>query len=121
MNNINQIIGGLFPPHQPKEDEYINEADGLIYCAKCRTPRQCVIHHGERIITPLVMCDCQRITEEREEAAFQKRQAEFRIERMKASGLQDRYLHQSRNQQSPRICRSVERDEKELYRTAFVG
>ena len=84
MNNINQIIGGLFPPRQPKEDEYINEADGLIYCAKCRTPRQCVIHHGERIITPLVMCDCQRITEEREEAAFQKRQAEFRIERMKA-------------------------------------
>ena len=36
MNNINQIIGGLFPPRQPKEDEYINEADGLIYCAKCR-------------------------------------------------------------------------------------
>ena len=93
MNNINQIIGGLFPPRQPKEDEYINEADGLIYCAKCRTPRQCVIHHGERIITPPVLCDCQRITEEREEAAFQKRQAEFRIERMKASGLQDRYLH----------------------------
>ena len=93
MNNINQIIGGLFPPRQPKEDEYINESDGLIYCAKCRTPRQCVIHHGDRIITPPIMCDCQRILEEREEAAFQKRQAEFRIERMKASGLQDRYLH----------------------------
>ena len=93
MNNINQIIGGLFPPHQPKEDEYINEADGLIYCAKCRTPRQCVIHHGERIITPPVMCDCQRIAEEKAEAAFQKRQKECSIERMKASGLQDRYLH----------------------------
>ena len=93
MNSINQIIGGLFPPRQPKEDEYINESDGLIYCAKCRTPRQCMIHHGDRIITPPIMCDCQRISEEREEAAFQKRQAEFRIERMKASGLQDRYLH----------------------------
>ena len=93
MNNINQIIGGLFPHREPKEDEYVNKADGLIYCAKCHTPRQCVIQHGDRIVTPPVMCDCQRIAEEKAEAAFQKRQEEFRIERMKASGLQDRYLH----------------------------
>ena len=94
MNNINQIIGGLFPHREPKEDEYVNKDDGLIYCAKCHTPRQCVIHHGDRIVTPPVMCDCQRIAEEKAEAAFQKRQEEFRIERMKASGLQDRYLHE---------------------------
>ncbi len=93
MSSINKILGGLFPHREPKEDEYINEADGLIYCAKCRTPRQCVIQHGDRIVTPPVMCDCQRTAEKKEEAAFQKRQEEFRIERMKASGLQDRYLH----------------------------
>ena len=93
MSSINKILGGLFPHREPKEDEYINEADGLIYCAKCHTPRQCVINHGDRIVTPPVMCDCQRIAEEKAEAAFQKRQEEFRIERMKASGLQDRYLH----------------------------
>ena len=93
MSSINKILGGLFPHREPKEDEYINEADGLIYCAKCHTPRQCVIHHGDRIVTPPVMCDCQRTAEEKAEAAFQKRQEEFRIERMKSSGLQDRYLH----------------------------
>ena len=93
MSSINKILGGLFPHREPKEDEYINEADGLIYCAKCHTPRQCMIHHGDRIVTPPVMCDCQRIAEEKAEAAFQKRQEEIRIERMKASGLQDRYLH----------------------------
>ena len=93
MSSINKILGGLFPHREPKEDEYVNKADGLIYCAKCRTPRQCVIHHGDRIVTPPVMCDCQRTAEEKEEAAFQKRQEEFRIERMKSSGLQDRYLH----------------------------
>ena len=93
MSSINKILGGLFPHREPKEDEYINEADGLIYCAKCHTPRQCVIQHGDRIVTPPVMCDCQQIAEEKAEAAFQKRQEEFRIERMKASGLQDRYLH----------------------------
>lgn len=93
MSSINKILGGLFPHREPKEDEYVNKADGLIYCAKCHTPRQCVIQHGDRIVTPPVMCDCQRIAEEKAEAAFQKRQEEFRIERMKASGLQDRYLH----------------------------
>ena len=93
MSSINKILGGLFPHREPKEDEYVNKADGLIYCAKCRTPRQCVIQHGDRIVTPPVMCDCQRIAEEKEDAAFQKRQEEFRIERMKESGLQDRYLH----------------------------
>ncbi len=93
MSSINKILGGLFPHREPKEDEYINKADGLIYCAKCCTPRQCVINHSDRIVTPPVMCDCQRIAEEKAEAAFQKRQEEFRIERMKASGLQDRYLH----------------------------
>ena len=93
MSSINKILGGLFPHREPKEDEYVNKADGLIYCAKCHTPRQCVIHHGDRIVTPPVMCDCQRTVEEKAEAAFQKRQEEFRIERMKASGLQDRYLH----------------------------
>lgn len=93
MSTINKILGGLFPHREPKEDEYVNKADGLIYCAKCHTPRQCVIQHGDRIVTPPVMCDCQRIAEEKAEAAFQKRQEEFRIERMKASGLQDRYLH----------------------------
>lgn len=92
MSSINKILGGLFPHREPKEDEYINKADGLIYCAKCHTPRQCVIQHGDRIVTPPVMCDCQRIAEEKAEAAFQKRQEEFRVERMKASGLQDRYL-----------------------------
>ena len=93
MSSINKILGGLFPHREPKEDEYVNKADGLIYCAKCHTPRQCVIQHGDRIVTPPVMCDCQRTVEEKAEAAFQKRQEEFRIERMKASGLQDRYLH----------------------------
>ena len=93
MSSINKILGGLFPHREPKEDEYVNKANGLIYCAECHTPRQCVIQHGDRIVTPPVMCDCQRIAEEKAEAAFQKRQEEFRIERMKASGLQDRYLH----------------------------
>ena len=29
-----------------KEDEYLNEADELIYCSKCHTPRQCRVQLG---------------------------------------------------------------------------
>ena len=30
--------------NQPKYDEdYVNPEDGLLYCGKCHTPRECVI------------------------------------------------------------------------------
>lgn len=35
MNLITQNISTEFPKRPPNDDEYINEADGLIYCAKC--------------------------------------------------------------------------------------
>ena len=93
MNLITQNISTEFPKRPPNDDEYINEADGLIYCAKCNTPRQCIIRHNDKIYLPPILCSCQREAEEKEEADFQRRQTAFHIERLKASGLQDRYLH----------------------------
>lgn len=93
MNPIKTIIDGLLQPRPPQDDEYINEADGLIYCSKCRTPKQCRIQYGEKVITPRTMCRCQREEYETEQAEFQERQHLMRIQRLKASGLQDRYLH----------------------------
>ena len=93
MNLIKSIIGGLFQSRPPQDDEYINEADGLIYCSKCHTPRQCQILYGETYVTPRTMCRCQREEYEAEQTDFQKRQHLMQIQRLKASGLQDRYLH----------------------------
>lgn len=93
MNPIKSIIDELFQSRPPQDDEYVNEEDGLIYCSKCRTPRQCRIHYGEKSITPRVMCHCQREEDEKAQADFQKRQQLMKIQRLKASGLQDRYLH----------------------------
>ena len=93
MNPIKSIIDGLFQSRPPQDDEYINEADGLIYCSKCHTPRQCRIQYGETFVTPKSMCRCQREEYEKEQADFQKRQHLMRIQRLKAGGLQDRYLH----------------------------
>lgn len=93
MNPIKSIIDGLFQSRPPQDDEYINEADGLIYCSKCHTPRQCRVQYGETDVTPRTMCRCQREEYETEQAESQKRQHLMRIQRLKASGLQDRYLH----------------------------
>lgn len=93
MNPIKSIIDGLFQSRPPQDDEYINEADGLIYCSKCHTPRQCRVQYGETFVTPRSMCRCQCEEYEREQADFQKRQHLMQIQRLKAGGLQDRYLH----------------------------
>ncbi len=90
MNPIKTVIDGLFQSQPSQDDEYVNEADGLIYCSKCRTPRQYSIQYGEKVITPRVMCRCQREEYETEQADFQKF---MQIQRLKANGLQDRYLH----------------------------
>ena len=40
MRPINNAVDELFQPRELAEDEYLNEADGLMYCSKCHTPRQ---------------------------------------------------------------------------------
>lgn len=93
MNPIKTVIDGLFQSQPPQNDEYVNETDGLIYCSKCRTPRQCRVQYGETVVTPRTMCRCQCEEYETEQADFQKRQHLMRIQRLKAGGLHDRYLH----------------------------
>ena len=43
-----------------KEDEYLNEADELIYCSKCHTPRQCRVQLGGKEFRPAIRCRCQQ-------------------------------------------------------------
>ena len=39
MTNIIETTATLSAPSL-KEDEYLNESDGLVYCLKCHTARQ---------------------------------------------------------------------------------
>ena len=54
MNQITDTIQNIFSDRPLQEDEYRNEADHLIYCAKCNTPRQ---HHlavlGKEMLVPV--------------------------------------------------------------------
>ena len=91
MNTISDLLHNMFADRQPTEDEYMGD-DGLIYCAKCRTPRQVRVEVLGKLVTPPVMCACRREAEEKAET--ERKQQEFldRVSRLKANGLQDKTL-----------------------------
>lgn len=79
MEHASDISNSLIPkPREPEADEYINEADGLIYCKNCKTPRQFVLENftgGKPAILPK-LCKCK------DEEAKKKQQEEERRERL---------------------------------------
>lgn len=94
MKQVSETIQNLFSDRSLQEDEYRNEADNLIYCSKCRTPRQhYVAVLGKEMVVP-VRCRCQQEVQDKEEA--ERRQHEFlnQVSRSKANGLQDKSLRE---------------------------
>ena len=94
MNQITDTIQNIFSDRPLQEDEYRNEADHLIYCAKCNTPRQ---HHlavlGKEMLVP-VPCRCQQEQRDKEEAERKHRECLDQVSRLKANGLQDKSLRE---------------------------
>lgn len=74
-------------------DEYLNESDHLIYCTKCHTPRQGRYMLQGRVFMPPIRCKCQQEIYDQEEAKRKLSEKQAEIERMKASGLQDKSLY----------------------------
>ena len=76
-------------------DEYIEPADGLIHCKKCRGSRQTVVprFRGSGYFVPRCLCPCQQKGQEERKAMEEQRERMERIKRRKAQGLQDRYLY----------------------------
>lgn len=94
MTQLSESIGKMFSDRDLQEDEYRNEVDNLIYCAKCNTPRQ---HHiavlGKKMIVP-VPCRCQQEQRDKEEAERKQREFMEQVSRLKSNGLQDKALRE---------------------------
>ena len=88
MIPISTEIGGLIHPVSLREDEYLSE-DGLIYCSKCRTPRQKQIEAAGRKIEPRCMCACQTADSEKREQERKHREFLDLVERNRSVGLPD--------------------------------
>ena len=63
--------------------------DGLLYCGKCKTPKQCrVTVCGEEHTVPC-MCDCREQAAAAEKEADEARQKALRVASLRTSGLMD--------------------------------
>ena len=94
MNTIGSIIANERLHRLPREDEYINETDGFIYCSKCRTPRQAKAELSGRLLTVPVMCKCMSEARAKEDAERKERERLEHVARLRSAGLRDTALRE---------------------------
>lgn len=89
--NLNSIIDGIeqraADSIKAEQGDYI--IDGLLYCAKCNTPKQTRVEIFGRERTPYCMCKCEIERREAEEAERQRIEIERRIKELRRAGFPD--------------------------------
>lgn len=68
-----------------EQGDYI--VDGLLYCAKCKTPKQCRIEILGKERTPFCLCKCEAEKREREEAEIKRAEFEKHIKKLRAAAF----------------------------------
>jgi DNA replication protein DnaC len=89
---VNLFLEYLAQKEKPRalaEDEYLDEASGLVYCKKCRTPRQVSLKVNGRQFRPHCLCRCQSEALEAEKEEYRRRDRLLTVSRLKSAGLQD--------------------------------
>lgn len=94
-------------------DDDVFERDGLLFCRRCGTPRQCRVNIlGQQRIAP---CLCQCLEEARAARKFEQERAEqaLAIEQYRSAGFPDRemarYRFERDNGSQPKIRRAMEK------------
>ena len=93
MRKFTEELTNQVPTRELQPDEYFHDSDNLIYCAKCHTPRQGRYTLQGRVFMPPIRCKCQQKLYNQEETKRKLLEKQAEIERMKASGLQDKALY----------------------------
>ena len=91
MMPIADELTNLFRPVSLREDEYLGDT-GLIYCSKCRTPRQKRIDVLGKTMEPRCMCACQTVDYKRREQERKHREFLDMVARNRSIGLPDPQL-----------------------------
>lgn len=68
-----------------EEGDYIK--DGLLYCGKCHTPKQCEVRAFEKTFYPKCLCECEKAREAKEREEAERREHSDRIKRYRKMGF----------------------------------
>lgn len=95
MDGINEIIGGVVSQaanSNMKNDEDYTGADGLLYCGKCHTPKQCRVEDwlssGRTAVLPIA-CDCTKEERRRFEEHLKREERQRALDKMRRAGFPD--------------------------------
>jgi DNA replication protein DnaC len=63
------------------------EKDGLLYCGKCHTPKQCFVEVFGQIRKPPCLCACKKAERDAEEEARRQREFADKVQRFRSMGF----------------------------------
>lgn len=72
------------------EGDYV--LDGLLYCGKCNTPKQCEVELFGQIRKPMCLCKCESDKRKAEEAEHKRQEKMLRIQKLRRMGFPDQEM-----------------------------
>lgn len=88
-NTINRIAANAEKANCAAPDDYFNDDDGLLYCGKCHTPKQCTIELFGSIKTVFCICKCRAEKLEAEKAEQKRIEWQRHIQQLRRYGFPD--------------------------------
>lgn len=81
---------------EPEEGDYYCNSDGLLYCGKCQTAKECLTEISGETFTVPCLCKCGEDAYEEKERNFREQQRRIRIGNLRVSGILDEKLRKVR-------------------------
>lgn len=94
-----------------EEGDYIK--DGLLYCGKCHTPKQCKVTAFDKTFFPKCMCQCEQEREAKAKEEAEKRDLMERIKRYRKMGFPESQMQywtfENDDQSRPKLTEMAKR------------
>lgn len=87
-NLIDGIAQAAAEANAAQDGDYISD-DGLLYCGKCKTPKQCKVNIFGSERTVYCLCKCGVEKRDAEKAEQERRERLMKIQRMRQTGFPD--------------------------------